>query len=402
MFELSTLPPLSLYIHLPWCVRKCPYCDFNSHASQGVVLPEQAYIAALTADLEQDLPSVWGRSVSSIFIGGGTPSLFSPASIDALLSALRARLSLQPGLEITLEANPGALDAGKLNEFRAAGINRLSLGVQSFNDRLLERLGRIHCSKDALNAIAAIQAAGFDNWNLDLMFGLPGQDLRQALHDIRIAIDCQPPHLSHYQLTIEPNTRFAAQPPTLPPEDEIWAMQQQCRQLLTAQHFEPYEISAFAQPQRQCRHNLNYWHFGDYLGIGAGAHAKISDASQGTISRSWKIKHPRDYLLRAGRPEGIGGVQLLQKEDVVIEFMMNALRLCEGFPIALFHQHTGLPIGIVAAPLQQAEERGLIHRDSLNIRPTHRGQQFLNELLGLFLATDKPLGHHIAIHPAPS
>ena len=402
MFQLSALPPLSLYIHLPWCVRKCPYCDFNSHASRGAVLPEPAYIAALTADLEQDLPAVWGRSVSSIFIGGGTPSLFSPESIDTLLCAVRARLPLQPELEITLEANPGAIDAGKLSEFRAAGINRLSLGVQSFDDDLLGRLGRIHSSKEARQAIAAIQAAGFDNWNLDLMFGLPGQDLRQALHDIRTAIDCQPPHLSHYQLTIEPNTGFAAQPPVLPPEDDIWEMQSQCRQLLEEQHFEHYEISAFAQPQQQCRHNLNYWHFGDYLGIGAGAHAKISDASQGTISRSWKIKHPRDYLAQAGHPEGIGGVQPLQQEDLVIEFMMNALRLCKGFPTALFHQHTGQPVALVAPALQQAEQQGFILQDQHMIQPTQRGQQFLNELLGLFLPDDNPLARHIAISLAPS
>ena len=382
-------------------MRKCPYCDFNSHASQGTALPEQAYIAALTADLEQDLPSVWGRTVSSIFIGGGTPSLFSPESIDALLSNLRARLPLQPELEITLEANPGGIDAGKLSEFRAAGINRLSLGVQSFDDTLLARLGRIHNSQDALEAIAAIQTAGFDNWNLDLMFGLPGQELPQALQDIRIAMDCHPPHLSHYQLTIEPNTRFAAQPPLLPSEDVIWEMQQQCRQLLAEQHFAHYEISAYAQPQRQCQHNLNYWHFGDYLGIGAGAHAKISDAGQGTISRRWKIKHPRDYLAHAGRPACIGGVQPLQSADLVIEFMMNALRLSAGFPIDLFHRHTGLPIGIAAPALQQAEQRELILRDNHSIRPTHRGQQFLNELLGLFLPDDKALARHIAIAPAP-
>ncbi len=383
--QFSALPPLSLYVHIPWCVRKCPYCDFNSHEQGDAPLPERAYITALLRDLEQDLPSVWGRAVGSIFFGGGTPSLLSPLVVNELLSGLRARLPLLPDTEITLEANPGTVDGERLTALREAGINRISLGVQSFDDAMLTRLGRIHDGREACAAIAAIQEAGFDNWNLDLMYGLPGQDPGGALADLETALAWQPPHLSHYQLTIEPNTLFHRQPPSLPADDSIWEMHEQCRQRLQEAGYEHYETSAYARPGRRCRHNLNYWQFGDYLGIGAGAHAKISDAARNDVQRSWKPRHPRHYLEHAGTARGIGGSQILEPADLTLEFMMNTLRLTSGVPRALFQAHTGLPPTLAAPAVASAVRRGLLEDDPTRYQPTELGRRFLNELLELFL-----------------
>ncbi len=397
MFNFTALPPLSLYIHIPWCVRKCPYCDFNSHEARQQQLPEAEYITALIADLEQDLPSVWGRSIDSIFIGGGTPSLFSPASIDRLLSEVRARLPCRPNAEITMEANPGTWEYGKFREFRALGVNRLSLGIQSFDAEMLQRLGRIHGPHEAFNAAETAHAAGFENFNLDLMYGLPGrslaksrvaspaQSLAQTLSDVEHAIALKPSHISLYQLTLEPNTAFYANPPTLPEDDTLWEMQEQCQARLAAHNYRQYEISAYAQPGWESRHNLNYWRFGDYLGIGAGAHAKISDAQYQRITRTWKVKNPRDYMAKATSSERLGGTQRLTRTDAGMEFMMNALRLTNGFPTALFTEHTGLPISTVAAALTTAEQKELITWDIHYIRPTDLGKRFLNDLMALFL-----------------
>ena len=314
MYNFSSLPPLSLYLHIPWCVRKCPYCDFNSHEEKNGI-PEKAYVAALISDLEQELPDIWGRQVHSIFIGGGTPSLFSAEALDELLSGIRARFSLQPNTEITLEANPGTVEAGKFHEFRTLGINRLSIGVQSFNDDALQRIGRIHGRKEALRAAEQAHDAGFDNFNFDLMFGLPQQNLDQAVEDINTAIDLEPTHISHYQLTLEPNTLFHHKPPVLPEDDLRWTMQEQCHEKLAEAGYGHYEVSAFAKPNRQCQHNLNYWQFGDYLGIGAGAHGKISNAQFQTITRRSKLRHPEEFLQKASRPERISSVQILKPDD---------------------------------------------------------------------------------------
>lgn len=385
MFQFSAPPPLALYVHVPWCVRKCPYCDFNSHELKGDI-PATDYVDTLLADLEQDLPAVWGRPVSSVFIGGGTPSLLPPEALDRLLSGLRARLKLQPDAEITLEANPGTVEAGRFEEFRAAGINRLSIGVQSFHDELLARLGRIHGRREALRAAEAAHHAGFDNFNLDLMFGLPGQSSAQGSEDIATAIALEPTHLSYYQLTLEPNTAFHHRPPTLPPEEAIEAIQRQGQARLAAAGYAQYEVSAYARADRQCRHNLNYWHFGDYLGIGAGAHGKITNAPEGRIERLWKKRHPRDYLAAADKVEGRNA---LSRGDAAFEFMLNALRLVEGFETALFSQRTGLAISAVTPALQEAERRGLIEWDVERVRPTERGRDFLNDLIELFLDGDE-------------
>ncbi|MDO8597332.1 MAG: radical SAM family heme chaperone HemW [Sulfuricaulis sp.] len=382
MLNFASLPPLSLYVHIPWCVRKCPYCDFNSHEARAKI-PEQEYIDALLRDLEQDLPRVWGRIVHTIFIGGGTPSLFSPEAIDRLLSGIRARLPLDQNAEITLEANPGTVELERFRGFRAAGINRLSIGIQSFEDEKLKALGRIHGRAEALRAAEAAHAAGFDNFNLDLMFGLPGQTVEQALADMRTAMALRPTHLSAYQLTIEPNTLFHARPPTLPDDDITWDMQNQLQTELAAADYRQYEVSAYARPGYECRHNLNYWKFGDYLGIGAGAHAKITNASG--ITRLWKVKHPNEYLSAAGSPESIGGEQKLSRHDAVAEFMLNALRLVDGFPSPLFQERAGLPISACEPKLTLAENQGLIEWDTQSIRPTPQGRRFLNNLLELFV-----------------
>ncbi len=375
-------PPLSLYIHTPWCVQKCPYCDFNSHALRDE-LPEQDYIAALIRDLEQDLPRVWGRTVESVFIGGGTPSLFSSEAIAELLSAIRARLPLQPGAEITLEANPGTLEADRFEGFHDAGVNRLSIGVQSFNNEQLEALGRIHDSEAAIRAFEEARSAGFDNINLDLMFGLPNQQIREAVADVEQAIALAPEHMSLYQLTIEPNTAFGANPPNLPEEDLIWEMQQALQDRLSKAGYEQYEVSAYAKAGKRSRHNLNYWTFGDYLGIGAGAHGKLSDHE--SVTRIWKVKHPKDYLKHAGTEQSIAGLQQLTEKELPLEFAMNALRLVEGFPTALYGERTGLGLADILQPLERAESLGLIVRDAVHLRPTKKGQQYLNDLLALFV-----------------
>lgn len=388
MFNFAAPPPLSLYIHLPWCVRKCPYCDFNSYRL-GEELPEQAYIDALIRDLDQDLPRVWGRRIQSIFLGGGTPSLFSPDSIDALLSAVRARLPFDAESEVTLEANPGTVDLGRFKGFREAGINRLSIGVQSFEEEKLRALGRMHGREEALRAADAARAAGFDNFNLDLMFGLPNQTVEQALADVRTAIDLAPDHLSVYQLTIEPNTAFYAAPPELPDDDIRWTMQQQLQEFLRDNEYQQYEVSAYAREGRRCNHNLNYWHFGDYLGIGAGAHGKISDAEG--ISRTRKINQPNAYIANAGTARGITDDRRLSWQDAIVEFMMNALRLTDGFPVPLFQERTGLPISVAMSALNTAQREELLVRGDQTIRPTDRGKRFLNDLLCLFLSDgEKP------------
>ena len=376
--------PLALYVHIPWCARKCPYCDFNSHEARGPV-PEQAYVDALLADLEQDLPRVWGRRIESAFIGGGTPSLFSAEALDRLLAGLRARLPLRPDTEITLEANPGTVEQGKFAEFREIGVNRLSIGVQSFDDNQLQRLGRIHDRRAAFAAAEAAHAAGLENFNLDLMFGLPEQTVERALADIANAVALQPAHLSYYQLTIEPNTRFYQSPPTLPDDETISLMQERAQAELARHGYRQYEVSAYARENRRCRHNLNYWEFGDYLGIGAGAHGKLTDPAAGRIHRLWKLKQPRDYLASAGTPAGVGGDAPIRADDLPVEFLMNALRLVEGVPSVLFGERTGLPLTALEPGLNRARERGLMEADSERLRPTEFGLRFLNDLLQEFM-----------------
>ncbi len=375
--RFAVLPPLALYLHLPWCVRKCPYCDFNSHERPGE-LPEAAYVAALVADLESLLPSIWGRRVVSVFLGGGTPSLFAPESIDALLSAVRARVTLEPGAEVTMEANPGTAEAGRFRGYRAAGVNRISLGIQSFDDAKLRALGRIHSADEARRAIEMAQAA-FDNINLDLMYGLPGQTREEARADIREAARWGTAHVSAYQLTIEPNTAFYRKPPALPAHDEAADMQAAAEETLAEAGFEHYETSAFARPGRRCRHNLNYWEFGDYAGLGAGAHGKLSHADR--VMRHERPKPPRDYLAQAGTLREVP----VAPRELPFEFMLNALRLVEGVPAEMFEQRTGLPRAAVGRKLAAAEAEGLLEADPARIRPTRRGRLFLNELLQRFL-----------------
>jgi len=384
MFNFNSLPPLALYIHFPWCVQKCPYCDFNSHELKSS-LDEKTYINALINDLEQELPSFWGRSISSIFMGGGTPSLFSPESIDQLLSALRARLTFAPDIEITMEANPGTIELEKFKEFSSAGINRLSIGIQSFNDDKLKSLGRIHGRKEAIRAAELAHDAGFNSFNLDLMYGLPNQSLKQAVDDIETAIALEPKHLSHYQLTIEPNTYFYHKPPTVPDDDNLWEMQEACQTSIAKHGYSQYEISAYAKEGYQCQHNLNYWQFGDYIGIGAGAHGKLTNAPEQKIHRSWKVKQPQDYLEKAVNEKRIAGEKVLTRDDASFEFMMNALRLNNGFETEIFQQHVGLPISVVENALKQAEEKGWISWELKRIKPTDTGRQYLNNLLELFM-----------------
>ena len=374
--------PLTLYVHLPWCVRKCPYCDFNSHEWRQD-LPEGAYVDALLRDLEQDLPRVWGRTVQTVFFGGGTPSLFSPATIERLLSGIRARVTLAPECEITLEANPGTVDTARFSGFREAGINRLSIGVQSFDPSKLKALGRIHGPDEAVRAAEAARMAGFDNFNLDVMFGLPRQTVEEAITDVRTAIGLKPTHISAYQLTIEPNTFFHAHRPALPDDDAIWAMQQRVQSLLARHGYHQYEVSAYAQTDRECRHNLNYWRFGDYLGIGAGAHAKLTHLKG--ITRLAKQRQPTAYLDTAGGAKSVVSEMNVSPSDAAFEFMLNALRLTKGFPPALFVERAGLPLSIVEKTLNEAEAKGLLAVDNALIRPTALGQRFLNDLTGLFL-----------------
>ncbi len=380
MTKLDALPPLALYVHIPWCVRKCPYCDFNSHERAGA-LPENEYVARLMLDLEGLLPLVWGRRLVSVFIGGGTPSLFSPGAIDTLLSGVRARMTLEPGAEITLEANPGTVEAARFRGFREAGVNRISIGVQSFEERMLAALGRIHGPGEARRAIEAALAS-FDNVNIDLMYGLPGQSVAMARADIEEAARAGAPHISAYQLTIEPNTAFWSRPPSLPEHDLCADMQVMIEETLGRAGYEHYETSAFARPGRRCQHNLNYWEFGDYLGIGAGAHGKISFPDR--ITRHERAKQPATYLQGSSTVEN----RVVPPHDLPFEFMLNALRLVEGFPPVLFEERTGLPFTILEKQLQKSEQQSLLERDWNRVRPTARGQRFLNELLALFLADE--------------
>ncbi len=376
--------PISLYLHLPWCVNKCPYCDFNSHRAP-TKLPERAYVDALLTDLDTDRDALQERRLHSLFIGGGTPSLFSPQSIDRLLQGVRARLTLTPDCEISLEANPGTIDDTRFGEFCAAGINRLSIGIQSLDDDCLRRLGRIHDARAARQAVDKARQAGFDNLNLDLMYGLPGQDTKGALADLSQACDLGPEHLSWYQLTIEPNTRFAVDPPALPDEEESWQMQVRGHSLLHEQGYAQYEISAFARDGARCRHNLNYWRFGDYLGIGAGAHGKLSDAGSGQVRRTVRYRQPAGYLHRAARGEAVITDRVLSQADLVLEFAMNGFRLTEGVSEETFARHTGLDPALLGPGMRRGGALGLVTRAQGLLQPTARGQRFLNELLQGFM-----------------
>jgi putative oxygen-independent coproporphyrinogen III oxidase len=381
--SLAALPPLSLYVHLPWCLKKCPYCDFNSHEQKekgGV--PEARYLDALRCDLEAALPFVWGRRVHSIFIGGGTPSLFSPQSIDQLITEVRARLPLEPACEITLEANPGTFERERFRGYRAAGVTRLSVGVQSFDDAKLEALGRVH---DPAQARAALDEArvAFDTFNLDLMYALPGQTLAELESDLQQALAFAPPHLSIYHLTIEPNTLFAKHPPPLPDDDLASDMLDLIAERTAATGLERYEVSAFARPGHRCVHNLNYWQFGDYLGIGAGAHSKLSFPHR--VVRQIRYRDPAKYMAQALSGAAIAQDEEVARDQLPFEFMLNALRLKEGFELARFTERTGLPLTVLQDALATAEARGLIERDLRWVRPTARGFDFLSDLQSLFL-----------------
>ncbi len=385
--SLPALPPLSLYVHLPWCLKKCPYCDFNSHEFRGeggepAPAPEARYIAALMADLEASLPLVWGRSVHSIFIGGGTPSLFSPESIDQLISGLRARLRLEAECEITLEANPGTFEKDRFRAFRQAGVTRLSVGVQSFNDQHLKALGRVHDRAQALAAVEEARSA-FDTFNLDLMYALPGQSLDEFSQDLDTALALAPPHLSVYHLTIEPNTYFAKYPPVVPEDDTAYAMLDLITERTAARGMQRYEVSAYAQPGHGCFHNTNYWQFGDYLGIGAGAHGKLSFAHR--VVRQVRVREPRLYMDKALAGEAIAQETEVKRSELPFEYMLNALRLREGFALQDFCDRTGLPLSAIAAGLDEAERKGLIERDFARVKPTERGFDFLSDLQALFL-----------------
>jgi oxygen-independent coproporphyrinogen-3 oxidase len=382
--NLTALPPLSLYIHWPWCVRKCPYCDFNSHESNGPI-PEQAYLDALRADLEQSLPLIWGRKIHTVFIGGGTPSLMSAAGLDRLMSDLRTLLPLDLDAEITMEANPGTFEADKFKAFRASGINRLSIGIQSFNGAHLQALGRIHDANEAIKAVE-IAHANFDNFNLDLMYALPGQTLAQAQADIDTALRFAPPHLSLYHLTMEPNTVFAKYPPVLPSDDESADIQDMIAERTAAAGYGHYEVSAYAKPGHRARHNLNYWLFGDYLGIGAGAHSKLSFPHR--VLRQARYKQPASFMEAAAKGNAVAEEREIGRAELGFEFMLNTLRLTEGFDPNLFGERTGMPINAIEKPLNEAEAKGLIYRDFRVIRPTELGQRFLNDLQEIFLTED--------------
>jgi oxygen-independent coproporphyrinogen-3 oxidase len=386
--QLQGLPPLSLYIHLPWCLKKCPYCDFNSHewsatSAPGQSMPEQAYLDALRADLEAALPLIWGRQVHSIFIGGGTPSLFSPEAIDRLLGDVRALLKLDADAEITLEANPGTFEKDRFKAFRAAGVTRLSIGVQSFNDAHLKALGRVH---DRAQAMAAVEEAAqaFDTFNLDIMYALPGQTLAQCEDDIRTALSFQPPHISIYHLTIEPNTVFAKFPPQVPEDDDAYAMLDRITELTAEQGLGRYEVSAYARAGHRCWHNLNYWRFGDYLGIGAGAHSKLSFAHR--VVRQVRAREPRLYMDKARAGDAVVSVEEVTRKELPFEYMLNALRLRHGFELQQFTDRTGLPLSSIQPALDQAVQKGLIESAGGVVTPTERGFDFLSDLQGLFLS----------------
>jgi oxygen-independent coproporphyrinogen-3 oxidase len=377
-------PPLSLYVHLPWCVRKCPYCDFNSHALEGD-LPADSYIQALIADLEADLPLAWGRVVQSVYFGGGTPSLFAADDIDRFLSQLRARMDMRPGAEITLEANPGTIEHDSFKAYHQAGVNRVSLGVQSFDDGLLERLGRVHRAAEVENSLQALAESGIANFNIDLMYALPGQDAEQAGRDLRMAVDAQPTHISLYQLTLEPNTAFAADPPVLPGDDAAWDMQQRAADALRSSGFSRYEISAYARPGRECAHNLNYWTYGDFLAIGAGAHGKITMAAEGRVLRYAKHRHPRQYLRGLDGAGWVAERRTLAEQDLVFEYFLNRLRLRNGFREEEFCARTGLAWGVVETRVGEAIGRGLLERAGGRIRTTALGWDFVNDIQQMFL-----------------
>ncbi len=378
------LPPLSLYVHLPWCVHKCPYCDFNSHALTGD-LPGDEYVQALLRDLEQELPLVWGRTVHSIFFGGGTPSLFSARQFAALMSGFRSRLRISPEAEVTLEANPGTTEHDSFAAYREVGINRVSLGVQSFSDDRLSDIGRIHGRAEVEQAVVAIQKSGIRNFNIDLMFALPGQSPGEALEDVRQAVACKPAHVSHYQLTIEPNTAFHARPPALPDEDSAWEMQQECGQILSKAGYEQYEISAWACPDFQCRHNLNYWRYGDFVGIGAGAHGKITLPSEQTVRRRVRQKHPRSWMKGVWEGGGIIEDRNLDPDERVFEFFLNQLRLRDGVLKDQLEPRAGVAWNEVAAKVGVAIEKGLLKEDNKLLSPTELGWRFSNEVQAIFL-----------------
>ncbi len=382
VLQLPALPPLSLYLHLPWCLRKCPYCDFNSHAAPPGELPQAAYVDALIADLEAALPLVWGRPVHSIFMGGGTPSLFAPQEIDRLLSAVRARLPLTPDCEISMEANPGTFERDRFRAFAQAGVTRLSIGVQSFNDAHLQALGRVH---DGAQARAALEEAArsFATFNLDLMYALPGQSMAQLEADVHQALDFAPPHLSIYHLTIEPNTYFAKFPPALPEDDTAYAMLDRITELTGLAGLERYEVSAYARAGHRCVHNLNYWQFGDYLGLGAGAHSKLSFAHR--VVRQSRLRDPRLYLERAAQGRALAENQDVRRADLPFEYMLNALRLRDGFDLQAFRDRTGLPLSTIEPALAKAQAQGLLTRDAVHVRPTVKGFDFLSDLQSIFL-----------------
>jgi len=381
--QLAALPPLSLYVHLPWCLKKCPYCDFNSHDIRGQDLPEQRYVDALMADLEAALPLIWGRTIHSIFIGGGTPSLFAPATIDRMLGDIRARLRLEADCEITLEANPGTFEKDRFRAYRQAGVTRLSVGVQSFNDAHLAALGRVH---DRAQALAAVNEAAqsFDTFNLDIMYALPGQTMEQVGEDIATALQFKPPHISIYHLTIEPNTYFAKFPPVIPEDDTAYAMLDHITELTGVAGLDRYEVSAYAREGHRSRHNLNYWQFGDYLGIGAGAHSKLSFAHR--VVRQVRFREPRLYMDNALAGNALAQSEEVSRADLPFEFMLNALRLRNGFGLRDFTERTGLAMTAIEAALTQAERKGLIERDFARVRPTQRGFDFLSDLQALFLS----------------
>jgi oxygen-independent coproporphyrinogen-3 oxidase len=381
--QLTALPPLSLYVHLPWCLKKCPYCDFNSHELARQAQPEQRYVDAVVADLEASLPLIWGRTIHSIFIGGGTPSLFAPATIDRLISDIRARLKLEPNCEITMEANPGTFEKDRFRAYAQAGVTRLSIGVQSFNDAHLQALGRVH---DRAQALAAVEEAAqsFATFNLDIMYALPGQSLEQVGQDIALALQFQPPHISIYHLTIEPNTYFAKYPPVIPEDDTAYAMLDHITELTGLAGLERYEVSAYAKEGHRCRHNLNYWQFGDYLGIGAGAHSKLSFAHR--VVRQVRFREPRLYMERALAGNALAQGDEVARADLAFEYMLNALRLRNGFGLREFTERTGLGLSAIEAALTQAEQKGLIERDFARVRPTVRGFDFLSDLQEIFLS----------------
>ncbi|HEX7348712.1 MAG TPA: radical SAM family heme chaperone HemW [Rhodanobacteraceae bacterium] len=388
-----------MYIHIPWCVKKCPYCDFNSHGLGTAAMPESEYVTALLADLDGDLrdfsTALDRRAITSVFFGGGTPSLFQPESIAAILAGARARLPFATDCEITLETNPGTVEHGRFDGYLHAGVNRISFGVQSFADDKLASLGRIHSASEAEAAVQLARTAGYSNINLDLMYALPRQTLAGALSDVEHAIALAPTHISHYQLTLEPGTPFAKRPPPLPDGDAAWDMQEACQTRLAAAGYAQYEISAYAQPGRRCRHNVNYWAFGDYLGIGAGAHGKLSSIDGSfAVHRRWKLRSPLAYLQQAGTPNRVGGAATIAAEQLPFEFMLNALRLVEGVPLASFSVRTGLPLAAIARPLADARARGWLTTDPERLQTTQLGQRFLNDVIEAFMPAPPPRHAH--------